>query len=165
MMKRLLVGLAIAGMTASTVAAAVPIKVFLFTNEAPSGSTDEQLKARQESLHDLMKALADEKYRGIFTLVQSRTAADLAVELVSRGATSTGANRSATQSTGGGTASSSTSASVTRQHLRFRLSSAQITDELTTEAQLSWPKMAERAAEDIARWVAAHDQQITKSPR
>jgi hypothetical protein len=43
---------------------------------------------------------------------------------------------------------------VTMCHLKFRISNSASTHELVTEGQLSWRKMAEKAAADIAAWAA-----------
>jgi len=137
-------------------AGAEAIAVYLFTNETPSGTVDEQLKARQESLQDLKRVFADEKYQGTFALVPNRAAADLIVELLSRGETTTSTEKSAARQTDNATASASFSSSVTRQRLHFRLTSGQLNDDLTTEAQLPWPKMAERAVDDILKWAQVH---------
>jgi len=158
--------LALACLTASSIAAAEPVKIFLFTNDVPSGSVDEQLKARQESLKDLREIFADPKYQGTFTLVPSRSAADVVVELLSRGEITTSTRSSSTRASGGAETSASSSSSVTKQHLKFRLSAGQLTHDLTTEGQArSWRIMAQRAADDIANWVKANDQQIRKGGR
>ena len=154
--------LALTCVVASSIVAAEPIKIFLFTNEVPSGSVDEQLKARQESLKDLKVVLSGQKYQGTFTLVPSRNAADVAVELLSRGETTTSATSRSTRAAGGAETSASSSAAVTKQHLRFRISAGPLTHELTTEAQLPWRQMAQRAVEDITGWVTANDQQIRR---
>jgi len=138
----------------STAAAAEPLKVFVFTNEVPSGSVDEQLKARRESLQDLVKTLSSQKYQKTLTLVKSREGADVVVELVSRGETTTSAAGSSTRGAGGATASASRSSSVTKQFLKFRITAGKETNSLTTEDQLPWPKMAERAAEQLVKWIA-----------
>jgi hypothetical protein len=54
-MKAALLSLALIAAAASTVAAAEPLKMFVFTNEVSSGSVDEQLTARRESLQDLQR--------------------------------------------------------------------------------------------------------------
>ena len=54
-MKAALLSLALIAAAASTVAGAGALKVFIFTNEVPSGSVDEQLQARRESLQDLVR--------------------------------------------------------------------------------------------------------------
>jgi hypothetical protein len=84
-MKAALLSLALIAAAVSTVAAAEPLKMFVFTNEMPSGSVDEQLKARRESLQDLVKTLSSPRYQKTLTLVKNREAADVIVELVSRG--------------------------------------------------------------------------------
>jgi len=134
--------------------AAEPVKVFVFTNEVPSGKVDEQLKARRESLQDLVKALSLGKYQKTLTVVKSRDGADVIVELVSRGETTTSAAGSSTRAAGGATSSASHSSSVTKQFLKFRISTGGHTDNLTTEGQLPWPKMADRAAEDLVKRIA-----------
>ena len=139
---------------ASTVAAAEPLKIYVFTNEVPSGSVDEQLKARRESLQDLVKTLSSSKYQKTLTLVKSREGADVIVELVSRGETTASVASSSTRAAGGATAGASRgSSSVTIQFLKFRVSVDQRTHDLTTEDQLSWSKMAERAADDLVKWI------------
>ena len=138
---------------ATTVAAAEPLKVFVFTNDVPGGAVDEQLQARRESLRDLLQALSGSKYQGLLTVVKSRERADLIVELVSRGETTTRAANSSTREAGGATASASRSSSVTKRFLKFRISVGLRTYDLTTEGQLPWPQMAERAADDLARWI------------
>jgi hypothetical protein len=60
---------------------------------------------------------------------------------------------SSTRDAGGATASASRSSSVTKQFLKFRISAGQHTHNLTTEDQLPWPKMAERAAEHLVKWI------------
>ena len=152
-MRAALLSLSLIGAAVSTVTAGEPPKIFVFTNEVPSGSVDEQLKARRESLQDLVKTLSSPKYQKTLTLVKSRDEADVVVELVSRGATTTSAAGSSRRAAGGATASASYSSSVTKQFLSFRISAGQSTRELTTEGQLPWPKMAERAAEDLAKWI------------
>ena len=152
-MKPALLSLALIAASASTVAAAEPLKVFVFTNEVPSGSVDEQLKARRESLQDLVKALSGPRYEKTLTLVKSRQGADVIGELVSRGETTTSV-ASSTRAAGDATASASRSSTVTKQFLRFRMSAGQRTHNLTTENQLPWPKMAERAAEQLVKWIA-----------
>jgi len=164
-MRTICFALALTCLAASGTVAAEPIKIFLFTNEIPSGSVDEQLKARQESLKDLKEIFADRKYQGRFTLAPSRDAADVAVELLSRGETTTGANSSSTRAAGGAESSASSSASVTKQRLKFRISAGQLTHELATEGQLPWRMMAQRAVDDITRWLTANDQQIRKGGR
>jgi hypothetical protein len=150
-MKRALLCLVLIAAAALKVAAAEPLKVFVFTNEVPSGAVDEQLRARRESLQDFVRALSNPKYQSTVTLVNSRAGADLIVELVSRGETTTNA---AASSTRGNTAEASRSSSVTKQFLEFRISSGQHTDNLTTTGQMPWPKMAERAADDLVKWMA-----------
>ena len=153
-MKAALLSLALIAAAASTVAAAEPLKLkmFVFTNEVPSGSVDEQLKARRESLQDLVKTLSSPRYQKL-TLVKSREGADVIVELVSRGETRASVASSSNRAAGGATASASRSSSVTKQFLKFRISAGQLTHDLTTEDQLPWPKMAERAAEDLVKWI------------
>jgi len=136
-------------------AIAEPVRVFVFTNEVPSGAVDEQLQARRESLQDLSKALSSAKYQNALTLVKSRAEADVVVELVSRGETTTSAANRATRAAGGATASVSRSASVTKQFLTFRISTGRRTQELTTEGELPWPQLAERAADDLATWISS----------
>ena len=152
-MKAALLSLALIAAAASTVAAAEPLKIFVFTNEVPSGSVDEQLKARRESLQDLVKTLSSPRYQKTLTLVKSREGADVIVELVSRGETRASMASSSNRAAGGATASASRSSSVTKQFLKFRISAGQLTHDLTTEDQLPWPKMAERAAEDLVKWI------------
>ena len=152
-----LVALIVCGMAllgAPHIAAAEPLKVFLFTSEVRDGIVDEQLQGRRESLRDLTRAISDRKHQNTFTLVDSRDRADLIVELLSRGVTRRSSSSSSTRSVAGGTASGSQSSSETKRHLKFRLSMGASSHELTTEADLPWPKMAERAAEDLARWAA-----------
>ena len=119
----------------------------------PSGSVDEQLKARRESLQDLVKTLSGPGYEKTLTLVKSREGADVIIELVSRGETTTSASNSSTRAAGGATASASRSSTVTKQFLKFRMSAGQHTHNLTTEDQLPWTKMAERAAEHLVKWI------------
>ena len=152
-MKAALLSLALIAAAASTVAAADPVKIFVFTNEVPSGSVDEQLKARRESLQDLVKSLSSPRYEKTLMLVKNRAGADVIIELVSRGETTTSAASHSTRAAGGATASASRSSTVTKQFLKFRMSAGQQTHDLTTEDQLPWPKMAERAAEDLVRWM------------
>jgi len=154
-MKAALLSLALIAAAASTVAAAepLPLKMFVFTNEVPSGSVDEQLKARRESLQDLVKTLSSPRYQRTLTLVKSREGADVFVELVSRGETTASVASSSNRAAGGATASEARSSSVTKQFLKFRISAGQLTHDLTTEDQLPWPKMAERAAEDLVKWI------------
>ena len=152
-MKAALLSLALIAAAASTVAAAEPLKMFVFTNEVPRGSVDEQLKARRESLQDLVKTLSNPRYQKTLTLVKSREGADVIVELVSRGETRASVASSSNRAAGGATASASRSSSVTKQFLKFRISAGQLTHDLTTEDQLPWPKMAERAAEDLVKWI------------
>ena len=149
-MKVVLLALALMATFECSIAAAEPTKIFLFTNEVPSGSVDEQLKARENSLRELSNALSGPQYKDTVMLVQSRDRADVIVELVSRGETTTSASGSSTRAVGGGTASRSQSSSVTTRHLKFRISNSASTHELVTEGQLSWRKMAEKAAADIA---------------
>jgi hypothetical protein len=132
---------------------AEPAKVFVFTRDMPSGSIDEQLQARRESLQDLVKALSSEKYLNALTLVKNREGADVVVELVSRGETTASAANSLRRAADDATASASLSSSVTKQFLRFRISAGQRMNDLTTEGQLPWSKMAERAADELARWL------------
>jgi len=153
-MKAALLSLALIAAAASTLAAADPLKVFVFTNEVPSGSIDEQLKARRESLQDLAKTLSGPRYQKTLTLVKSREGADVIVELVSRGETTTSAASSSTSAAGGATASASRSSTVTKQFLKFRIAAGQRTHNLTVEDQLPWTKIAERAAEDLVKWIS-----------
>lgn len=146
----------IAAFVPSVVIAAEPLKIFVFTNEVPSGSVDEQLKARRESVQDLVKAFSSEKYAKVLTVVKSRDMADVTIELLSRGETTTSAASSSTRASGGASTSASRSSSVTKQFLKFRVSAGNRTDNLTTEDQLPWPKMAERAAEELATWISAN---------
>jgi len=148
-----LLSLALIAAAALSMAAAEPVKMFVFTNEVPSGSVDEQLKARRESLQDLVKTLSSPTYQKTLTLVKSREGADVIVELVSRGESTTGAATSSTRAADGAKASASSSSSVTKQFLKFRISAGQHADNLTTEDQLPWPKMAERAAADLVAWI------------
>ena len=152
-MKPALLSLALIAASASTVAAAAPLKIFVFTNEVPSGSVDEQLKARRESLQDLVKILSGPRYEKTLMLVKSRQGADVIVELVSRGETTTSAASRSTRAAGGATASASRSSTVTKQFLKFRMSAGQQTHDLTSEDQLPWPEMAERAAEQLVKWI------------
>ena len=151
-MKAALLSLALIAAAASTVAAE-PLKVFVFTNEVPSGSVDEQLKARREALQDLIKALSSPRYEKTLTLVKSRAGADVIIDLVSRGETTTSAASRSTSAAGGATASASRSSTVTKQFLKFRISAGQQTHNLTSEDQLPWPKMAERAADQLVKWI------------
>ena len=153
-MKAALLSLALIAAAASTVARAEPLKVFVSTNEVPSGSVDEQLKARRESLQDLVKTLSGPRYEKTLTFVKSREGADVIIELVSCGETTTSAASSSTSAAGGATASASRSSTVTKQFLKFRISAGQQTHNLTTEDQLPWPKMAERAAEQLVKWIS-----------
>jgi len=152
-MKAALLSLALIAAAASTVAAAEPLKMFVFTNEVPSASVDEQLKARRESLQDLVKTLSSPRYEKTLTLVKSGEGADVIIELVSRGETTTSVASSSTSAAGGATASASRSSTVTKQFLKFRISAGQHTHNLTTEDQLPWTKMAERAAEHLVKWI------------
>jgi hypothetical protein len=152
-MKAALLSLALIASPASTVAGAEPLKVFVFTNEVPSGSVDEQLKARRESLQDLVKALSSPRYEKTLTLVKGGAGADVIIELVSRGETTTSVASSSTSAAGGATASASRSSTVTKQFLKFHISAGQHTHDLTTEDQLPWTKMAERAAQDLIKWI------------
>ena len=153
-MKVVLLALALMATLPCSVAAAEPTKIFLFTNEVPSGSVDEQLKAREASLRELSNALSGPQFKDTVLLVQSRDRAHVIVELVSRGETTTSATGSSSRAVGGGTASTSQSSSVTTRHLKFRISNGASTHELVTEGQLSWQKLAETAAADIAASVA-----------
>lgn len=152
-MKAAMLFLVVIASASSTMAAAEPLKIFLFTNQVPSGSTDEQLNARRESLQDLVKTLSSPRYQKTLSLVKSRGEAEVVVELVARGETTTGAASGSTRSSGGATTSASRSTSVTKQFLKFRIAIGQQPHELITEDQLAWPKMAERAAEDLVRWI------------
>ena len=153
-MRAALLCLVLIAAAAPTVAAAEPLQLFVFTNEVPSGSVDEQLKARRESLQDLVKTLSSPRYAKTLTLVNSREGADVIIELVSRGETSTSVASNSTRAAGGVTASASRSSTVTKQFLKFRISAGQQTHNLTTEDQLPWTKMAERAAEDLVKWIS-----------
>jgi hypothetical protein len=73
--------------------------------------------------------------------------------LVSRGETTTAAASSSRRAAGGAAAGASRSSSVTKQFLKFRVSAGQHTHDLTTEDQLPWPRMAERAAEHLVKWI------------
>ena len=139
-----------------SIAGAQPVKVFLFTKPSPgSAAVDEQFKARQESLKEVVKALQDAKYQASIAVVQSRDAADVIVELVSRGEITRSSASSSTRSVGaGGTASASQSASETKRHLKFLMTAGGPAKELTTEGQQPWNEMAQKAAGDIARWTA-----------
>ena len=153
-MKAALLSLALIAAAAPTAASAEPLKMFVFTNEVPSGSVDEQLKARRESLRDLVKTLSSPRYQKTLTLVKSREGADVVIELVSRGETTASVAGSSTRAADGTAASASRSSSVTKQFLKFRISTGGHTDNLTTEGQLPWPKMADRAAEDLLKRIA-----------
>ena len=153
-MKAALLSLGLIAAAASTVAAAEPLRVFVFTNQVPSGSVDEQLKAPRESLQDLVKTLSSPRYEKTLTLVKSRAGADVIIELVSRGETTTNVASSSTSAAGRATASASRSSTVTKQFLTFRISAGQHTHNLTTEDQLPWSKMAERAAEHLVKWIS-----------
>jgi hypothetical protein len=161
-MKTIVFVLAISALVAPGMAAADPVKVFLFTSDIRDGVIDEQLEARQEALRDVTRALSDARYQKTVTLVSRRDYADLIVEVLSRGETASSSSSSSTRSVAGGTASASHSASETKRHLKFRLSAGTLVFDLTTEADLPWPKMAERAAEELARWAAQNEQQIRK---
>ena len=152
-MKTALLSVALFAAAASTAAAAEPLKLFVFTHEVPSGSVDEQLNARRESLQDLVRILSSPRYEKTLTLVKSRDGADVIIELVSRGEKTTSVGSSSTSAAGGATASASRSSTVTKQFLTFRISAGQHTHNLTTEDQLPWTKMAERAAEDLVKWI------------
>jgi len=153
-MQAALLSLALIAAAASTVATAEPLKVFVFTNEVSSGSVDEQLKARRETLQDLIKSLSSLKYEKTLTLVKSREGADVLIELVSRGETTTSVASRSTSTAGGAAASASRSSTVTKQFLKFRISAGQQTHDLITEDQLPWTKMAERAAETLVKWIS-----------
>jgi hypothetical protein len=118
-MKAALLSLALIAAAASTAASAEPLKMFVFTNEVPSGSVDEQLKARRESLRDLVKTLSSPRYQKTLTLVKSREGADVVIELMSRGETTASVAGSSTRAAGGTAASASRSSSVTKQFLKF----------------------------------------------
>jgi len=152
-MRAALLSLALIAAAASKVGAE-PLRVFVFTNEVPSGAVDEQLKARRESLQDLVKTLSSPRYEKTLTLVKSRQGADVIVELVSRGETTTSVASRATRASGGATASASRSSTVNKQFLTFRIAAGRRTHNLTTEDQLPWSKMAERAAEDLVKWIS-----------
>lgn len=152
-MKAALLSLALIAPATSTVAAAEPLKMFVFTSEVSSGSVDEQLKARRESLQDLVETLSSPRYQNTLTLVKSREGADVIVELVSRGETTTSVASSSERAADGARASASRSSSVTKRFLKYRISAGRHTDNLTTEDQLPWPRMAERAAEDLVKWI------------
>ena len=154
-MKTALLVLVLTSIAVLSVVAAEPVKVFLFTKPSPgSASVDEQFKARQDALRDVSKALGDAKYRNAVAVVQSRDAADVIVELLSRGETTRSSAANSTRSSGGGTASASRSASETKRHLRFVMTAGGSAEELTTEGQQPWSDMAEQAASDIAKWTA-----------
>ena len=141
-----------------SIVAADPVKVFLFTKPSPgSAAVDEQLKALQESLREIVGALQEARYQASIAIVQSRDAADVIVELVSRGETTRSSASSSTRSVGaGGTASASRSASETRRHLKFLMTIGASARDLTTEGQQPWSDVARIAAADIARWTAAN---------
>ena len=143
----------IAGMV-SPPAAAEPLKVFVFTNEVPSGAVDEQLEARRESLQDLIRSLSSPNNQATLTLVKSRAGADVIVELVSRGEKTTTLASNSTSATDGATASASRSSAVTKQFLILRISAGRLTHTVTTEDQLPWTKMADRAAEHLVAWIS-----------
>lgn len=151
-MKAALLCLAMIPSAAST-AAAEPLKVFAFTNEVRNGSVDEQLKTRRESLQDLVKSLSSPRYQKTLTLVTSPEGADVIIELQSRGETTTSVESGSTSVVGGATASASQSSTLTKQFLKFRISAGRLTHNLTTQGQLPWVKMAERAAEDLVKWI------------
>jgi hypothetical protein len=155
-MKTALLVLSLTAIGLPAVAVAQPVKVFLFTRPSPgSASVDEEFKARQDAVRDVSRDLEAAKYRKLITVVQSRDAADLVVELVSRGETTRSSSSSSTRSVGGGgTASASRSASETKRHLRFAMTAGGVAEELTTEGQQPWIEMAERAAGDLAKWTA-----------
>src|SRR4051812_2308418 len=104
-MKAALLSIALIAAAHPTIAAAEPLKVFVFTNEVPSGSVDEQLKARRESLQDVLNALSRPKFRSTLSVVKSRGEADVIVELLSRGETTTSASSNSTRAAGGAAAS------------------------------------------------------------
>jgi hypothetical protein len=152
-MNAALLSLALMAGIVSPPAAAQPLKVFLFTNEVPSGAVDEQLKARRASLQDLVRVLSSPGYENLLTLVKNRDGADVIVELVSRGEATMSVTSRSTSSAGGATASASRSSAITKQFLKFRISADDHSDNLTTEDQLPWTKMAERAADDLVTWI------------
>lgn len=163
-MKTSFVALLIAAVAASQTVTAEPLRIFLFTNEVPSGSVDEQLIARKESLRDLYEILSGAKYQKMLTLVQSRDRADVSIELLSRGEKTTSASSSSTRAANGGTSSQSQSAAVTKRFLNVRISAGKFTLELLTDGQpKSWRALAEQAAENIAAAIASSDQQIRKA--
>ena len=155
-MKAVLLSLALVAAAAPTVVGAEVPRVFVFTNEVSSASVDKQLQARRESLQDLVKTLSSPRYEGAVTLVKSREGADVIIELVSRGETTTSEASSSTSAAGGATASASRSSTVTKQFLKFRISAGQYTHDLTTEDQFPWTKMADRAAEHLVAWITEH---------
>ena len=161
-MNTALLVLTLAAIGVPAVAVAEPVKVFLFTRPSPgSASVDEQFKARQDAVRDVSGDLQALKYQTFITVVQSRDAADLVVELVSRGETTRSSSASSTRSVGaGGTASASRSASETKRHLRFAMTAAGVAEELTTEGQQPWNEMAERAAADIVKWTADNQRRL-----
>jgi hypothetical protein len=161
-MKTALAALMLAAVTAPQMASAQPLRIFLFTSDVRDGKVDEQLKARQEALRDLSRALSAAKYRKTFTVVTSRDRADVLVELLSRGETTRSSSRSSSRAIGGGTASASQSASETKHHLKVRLSAGDLAQELITEGDLPWAKLAEKAAADIAGWAAKNELRIRK---
>jgi hypothetical protein len=155
------------GITVPALAAAEPVKLFLFTKPSPGTAVvDEQLKARQESLREITKALNDAKYRDSIAVVQSRDAADVIVELVSRGETTRSSSSSSTRSVGvGGTASAARSASETKRHLKFLITITGLAEELTTEGPLPWGEMAQNAARDIAKLTEAKKAPSRPGPK
>ena len=62
-MKTALFVLAFTAIAASDARAAEALKVFLFTNEVPSGVVDEQLHARRESVRDVSNALSHAQFQ------------------------------------------------------------------------------------------------------
>src|SRR5205085_942627 len=108
-MRAVLMSFVLIAALALGISAAEPLKVFVFTNQVPSGSVDEQLKARRESLQELVKILSSQMYQKTLTLVKNREGADVIVELVSRGETTMSAESKSTRAAGGATASASQS--------------------------------------------------------
>src|SRR5262245_18961410 len=138
-MRVALLCLALVASALSTADAAGPLKTFVFTNEVPSGAVDEQLQARRESLRDLVSVLSSAGYQQAFTLVNSRAAADVVIELTSRGESTASAGASSSRASAGATASASQSSTVTKRFLKFRVVAGKRAGDLTTEDQLPWP--------------------------
>lgn len=150
--------------TAAPIVGAEPLRVFLFADEVASGSVDEQLVARKESVRDLSDILSDKKYQKTFALVRSRDQADVSIEVLSRGETTTAASRSSTRAANGGTASQSQSAAVTKRFLNVRISAGQFMIDVMTEGQpKSWRALVEQAAGNILAVLVSEDQKIRKA--